>query len=106
MQRSPRVFEVIEPGVSDGMRVDAEGNVWTSAGDGIPVLDAAGVELGRILLPEAASNCTFGSPDGRRLFITATSTLWAIDVGIRGVIAPWVDAPADDPQPTSGRRRR
>ena len=89
---SSRVFTVMEPGVSDGMRVDVEGNVWTSAGDGIHVLDPAGTELGRTLLPEAASNCTFGGVDGRRLFITATSTLWAIDVGIRGAATPWVDA--------------
>ena len=84
---SPRAFAVIEPGLPDGLRVDVEGNVWTSAGDGIHVLDAAGVELGRILLPEAASNCTFGGPDGRRLFITATSTLWSIDVVVRGAAA-------------------
>ena len=89
---SPRIFRVIEPGISDGLRVDVEGNVWTSAGDGIHVLDPAGVELGRILLPERASNCTFGGAGGRRLFITATSTVWAIDVGIRGAVTPWVDA--------------
>lgn len=87
---SPRIFAVIEPGVSDGLRVDVEGNVWTSAGDGIHVLDPAGIELGRILLPQEASNCTFGGPDGHRLFITATSTLWAIQVGIRGAVTPWV----------------
>jgi gluconolactonase len=89
---SPRVFLVMEPGVSDGMRVDVEGNVWTSAGDGIHVLDATGVELGRIILPQEASNCQFGGPDGRRLFITATSTLWSIPVGIRGAVTPWVGA--------------
>jgi gluconolactonase len=82
----------MEPGVSDGLRVDVEGNVWTSAGDGIHVLDATGVELGRIILPQEASNCQFGGPDGRRLFITATSTLWSIPVGIRGAVTPWVGA--------------
>ena len=86
----PRVFCVMEPGVSDGFRVDVDGNVWTSAGDGIHVLDADGVELGRIILPEEASNCQFGGPDGRRLFVTATSTLWSLPVGIRGVVTPWV----------------
>jgi gluconolactonase len=90
---SPRVFAVIDPSLSDGFRVDVEGNIWTSAGDGIQVFDADAVELGRILLPEAASNCTFGGPDGRRLFITATSTLWSIDVGIRGAATPWVETP-------------
>ena len=87
---NPRVFCVMEPGVSDGFRVDVDGNVWTSAGDGIHVLDADGVELGRIILPEEASNCQFGGPDGRRLFVTATSTLWSLPVGIRGVVTPWV----------------
>jgi gluconolactonase len=89
---SPRVFHVMAPGVSDGFRVDVDGNVWTSAGDGIHVLDAAGVELGRIILHEQASNCQFGGPDGRRLFITATSTLWSIPVGVRGAVTPWVSA--------------
>jgi gluconolactonase len=87
----PRVFTVMEPGVSDGFRVDVEGNVWTSAGDGIHVLDSGGVELGRIVLPEEASNCQFGGRDGQRLFITATSTLWSLPVGIRGAVTPWVD---------------
>jgi gluconolactonase len=87
----PRVFHVMEPGLADGFRVDVEGNVWTSAGDGVHVLDASGSELGRILLPEPVGNCTFGGADGRRLFIVATSTLWAIDVGIRGAVTPWVD---------------
>jgi gluconolactonase len=89
---SPRVFKVIEPGVSDGMRVDVDGNIWTSAGDGVQVFDPAGVELGRVLLPEEASNLTFGGPDGRRIYVTATSTLWSIEVGIRGAVTPWVDA--------------
>ena len=89
----PRVFKVIEPGFSDGFRVDVEGNIWTSAGDGVHVLAADGTELGRILLPEEAANCEFGGPLGQTLFITATSTLWSIEVGIRGNVTPWVDAP-------------
>jgi gluconolactonase len=94
---SPRIFQVIEPGLADGFRVDVEGNVWTSAGDGIHVVDPAGIELGRILLPEVASNCTFGGPDGRRLFITATSSVWAIDVGVRGAVTPWVAGGVNGP---------
>ncbi len=88
----PRLFKKIEPGLPDGFRVDVEGNVWTSAGDGIIVLTPDGTELGRILIPEPVGNCTFGGADGRRLFIVATSTLWSIDVGIRGDQTPWVDA--------------
>ena len=87
----PRLFRTIDPGAPDGLRVDVEGNVWTSAGDGIHVIAPDGVEQGRLLMPEAVANLTFGGPDGRRLFITATSTLWSIEVGIRGAVTPWVD---------------
>jgi gluconolactonase len=78
--------------VSDGFRVDVDGNVWTSAGDGIHVLAPDATELGRILLPQPVANLTFGGPDGRTLFVPATSTVWAIDVAIRGADTPWVDA--------------
>jgi gluconolactonase len=75
----PRVFMEMEPGVPDGFRVDAAGNVWTSAEDGIHVLDPDGRDLARIRVPEVTSNCVFGGRDGRRLFITASSSLYAID---------------------------
>ena len=86
----PRLFRTIDPGAPDGLRVDVDGNVWTSAGDGVHVLTPEGVELGRILTPEPAANVTFGGRDGRTLFITASSTLWSIRVGIRGAVTPWV----------------
>jgi gluconolactonase len=79
-----RVFAQIDPGPADGFRVDVHGNVWTSAHDGIHILGPDGHELGRILVPEITSNCVFGGPDGRRLFITASSSLYAIDVLVTG----------------------
>jgi len=80
----PRVFVSIDPGVADGLRVDVHGNVWTSAADGIHVVAPDGHELGRILVPEPTSNCVFGGPDGRQLFITASSSLYVIDVLVMG----------------------
>ncbi len=80
----PRVLKVIEPGLPDGLRVDEAGNVWTSAGDGIHVIDPEGQDLARIHVPEVTSNCVFGGRYGRRLFITASSSLYAIDTRIRG----------------------
>jgi gluconolactonase len=75
---NPRTFAVISPNVPDGFRVDRDGNVWTSAGDGVHVYDPRGVRLGRIPTPEVASNCAFGGPDGSDLFITATASLYRI----------------------------
>ncbi|MGB7755712.1 MAG: SMP-30/gluconolactonase/LRE family protein [Salinisphaera sp.] len=83
-----RVFAVVEPGISDGFRVDTDGNVWTSAGDGVQCFAPDGTLLGKIHVPEAVSNLTFGGPRRNRLFITASSSLYAIYVAQTGVQWP------------------
>ncbi len=80
----PRVIHTLADGLFDGFRVDVRGNIWTSAHDGIHILAPDGHELGRVLVPEITSNCVFGGPDGRRLFITASSSLYAVDVLVTG----------------------
>ena len=80
----PRVFKVMEPGFADGLRVDEHGNVWSSAEDGIHVISPEGTDLARIGVPEVTSNCVFGGADGRRLFITASSSLYAIETNVTG----------------------
>ena len=77
----------MDEGLADGFRVDVHGNVWTSAEDGIHVIAPDGRRLGRLPIPERTSNCVFGGPDGDRLFITASTSLYMIDVGTRGAVA-------------------
>jgi gluconolactonase len=86
--RNSRVFAVSEHGLFDGFRVDVEGNIWTSAGEGINCYTPQGELIGRIKIPELVSNCTFGGPKRNRLFITATSSLYAVFLNARGVQAP------------------
>lgn len=83
-----RVFTEVSPGVPDGMRVDVEGNVWTSAQDGIHCHAPDGTLLGIIRIPEMVSNLTFGGPKRNRLFITATRSLYSVFVGISGAQTP------------------
>ena len=78
----------IEPGIPDGLRVDVQGNIWTSAGDGIQCFDANGVMLGKIKLPETVANLTFGGPRRNRLFITANTSLYMIHVAVAGAQFP------------------
>lgn len=85
--KTPRVFAVIEPGVPDGFRVDIDGNIWTSAGDGIHCFSPKGDLLGKIKVPETVSNLVFGGPRRNRLFITAGSSLYSIYVAQKG--AQW-----------------
>jgi len=78
------VFAVIGCGVPDGLRCDADGRLYSTAGDGVWVFDAGGTLLGKIHTPETAANCTFGGTEGRTLFITATSRVWAVDLKVAG----------------------
>jgi gluconolactonase len=73
-----REFCTIDTGVPDGFRVDINGNVWTSAGDGVHCFSAEGKLLGKILVPQTVANVTFGGPRRNRLFITATRSLYAV----------------------------
>jgi gluconolactonase len=73
-----KVFATLDQGAPDGIRCDAAGNLWSSAGDGVRVYAPSGTWLGTVLVPEAAANLCFGGADGRTLFITARTSLYAI----------------------------
>jgi gluconolactonase len=81
-----RVFVDVEK--ADGMRLDTEGNVWTSAGAGVNCYDPGGLVLGRIKLPNPVSNVTFGGPRRNRLFITSTNAVYSVFVGATGIQHP------------------
>jgi gluconolactonase len=79
-----RVFAVIEPGLPDGFRVDHQGWIYTSSGDSVQVYTPDGLLLGKILVPEVIGNLTFGGPNRDRLFIAASTSLYAIDLATHG----------------------
>jgi gluconolactonase len=83
-----RGFAVIEPGLADGFRVDVHGNIFTSSADSVQVYASDGVRLGKILVPEKVGNLTFGGPDRNRLYIAASSSLYAMDLNTQGVQRP------------------
>ena len=68
---------------SDGMTMDTMGNVYLTGQD-ITIYDPDGVSVGSIAVPEAPSNLTFGGPEGTTLFITARTSLYAIEMVIMG----------------------
>jgi gluconolactonase len=82
------VFHVIAPGCADGMRVDSDGNLWSSAGDGVHCISPEGELMGKILVPEIVSNLCFGGRAKHRLFITATTGLYAVVLNRQGVQWP------------------
>jgi len=83
-----RIFHKIAPGFADGFRLDQDGNVWSSAADGVHCVAPDGAKLGVIKVPFTVSNLTFGGHNRSRLFICASRTLFAIYTNQRGAEHP------------------
>lgn len=86
--KAGRVFHQITPGCADGIRVDEDGNLWSSAADGVHCIAPDGHLMGKILIPEVVSNLCFGGRAKHRLFITATTGLYSVVLNRRGVQWP------------------
>ncbi|MBC2664938.1 SMP-30/gluconolactonase/LRE family protein [Novosphingobium flavum] len=82
------VFHSVSPGAADGFRCDEDGNVWTSAADGVHCLAPDGTVLGKIRIPETVSNITFGGRLRGRLFICASTSVYSVYLNRRGVQVP------------------
>lgn len=80
--KDAKVFCEIDRGVPDGIRCDAQGRIYSSAGDGVHIFAPDGKLIGRILVPESAANLCFGGADGKTLFITARTSLYSIPLRI------------------------
>ena len=81
--RDGRIFAAsirseLEPGVPDGMKCDARGNVWVTAPGGVWVYAPGGDLLGKVRLPEMAANLHWGGPDFQTLFVCATHSVYTV----------------------------
>ena len=79
-----KVFATCDSGLFDGFRLDDEGRIWTSAGDGVHCFAPDGTLLGKILLPEVTANVVFGGLRRNRLFICCTTSLYSMMLPVNG----------------------
>lgn len=79
-----KVFCEIDKGGPDGIRADAAGRIFSSAGDGVHVFSPGGKLIGKILVPEAPANLCFGGKEFKTLYITARTGLYKIDLETTG----------------------
>jgi gluconolactonase len=63
---------------SDGMTIDSDGNIYTSAKGAFQISDKTGKLIDT--LPVRAANCCFGGSDGHLLFITARKEIWGVQM--------------------------
>jgi gluconolactonase len=82
------IFATCDAGIFDGLRLDDSGRIWGAAEDGLHCIDPDGTLLGKILLPEIVANLTFGGPTRNVVFITATTSLYAIRLRVSGARYP------------------
>lgn len=83
-----RDFCSVNSGCADGFRIDSDGNLWSSAADGVHCIAPDGHLMGKILVPELVSNVCFGGRAKHQLFITATTSIYAVTLNRRGVQYP------------------
>lgn len=90
--KNGRVFFNAQPlksaerkGGCDGMKVDANGNIWTTGPGGVLIISKDGKHLGSILTGQATANCAFGGSDRSTLYITADMFLLRVKTLAKGL---------------------
>lgn len=73
-------------GVPDGMKIDANGNLFVTGPQGIWVWNPNGKHLGTIVMPEQPANLAWGDKDYRTLYITATTSVYRLLMKTQGFI--------------------
>lgn len=72
-------------GTTDGMKVDTEGNLYTTGPGGVWIYAPTGELLARIDVPVPPTNLAFGGPDTATLYITARQNVYRIELNTTGV---------------------
>ncbi|SRR5579875_848715 len=73
------------PGAPDGMKVDQNGDIFSAGPGGVWIFAPDGTHLGTIRLNEKVSNCAWGDPDWKTLYITASTSVYTIRVNVPGI---------------------
>ena len=79
------LFATCTAGLFDGFRLDRQGRIWTSAGDGVHCYAPDGRLIGKVLIPETVANVCFGGARLNRLFICGTTSLYSYFTNVNGV---------------------
>jgi gluconolactonase len=78
------------PGVPDGMKCDALGNVWCTGPGGVWVHAPSGDLIGKVAIPELPANLHWGGADWRTLYVCATTSVYAVEVKVGPRAEPYM----------------
>jgi sugar lactone lactonase YvrE len=72
-------------GVPDGLKLDANGNIYVTGPGGIWVWDSDENLLGVVELPELPANLGWGDTDNRTMFVTARTSVYSLRTTAPGI---------------------
>jgi gluconolactonase len=81
-----RIYFMDESGSADGMKVDTDGNLYSTGPGGIWIFKPDGTLLDRIDVPGQTTNCNWGGSDRKTLYITTANVLYSIKLNATGTI--------------------
>jgi len=81
----PKGVRKVNIGSVDGMKVDAEGNLYVTGPGGLWLFRPDGTPVGHLVLPEIPANCAWGDADYRTLYITARTSVYRLRGKIPGI---------------------
>src|ERR1700761_9622766 len=73
------------PDVPDGLKVDSQGNIWTTGPGGVRIISPQGKVLGQLVIPETVANIGFAE-DGKTVYLTGSTSLYRLHTKISGEI--------------------
>ena len=72
-------------GAPDGMKVDQQGNIYSAGPGGVWIFSSEGKHLGTIKFSDPVGNLAFGGADHKTLYVTASGSVYSIQVKVPGV---------------------
>jgi gluconolactonase len=96
----------LEAGVPDGMKCDANGNVWVTAPGGVWVYAPNGDLIGKVRAPELVANLAWGGPDFRTLYLTATHSVYSVATKVGPRREPYMNATSGAHAPSAAHEAR
>lgn len=73
---------------TDGMAMDEKGNLYFSGDESVSIFSSDGKKIDEITMPERSANLTFAGPERKTLFITAMTSVYTLEMSIRGALTP------------------
>ena len=77
----------VSSGFADGFRCDANGRIWSTAGDGVEIFASDGHLIGKILINRQVNNLCFGGPQYQTLFMVGQPTVCSFPVLVAGAVS-------------------